>query len=193
MESQLNYFNNGFFDLRPKNFLGEQISEIKNSYFYNIFRNSELNSIEHKFRIITYNISDLYVEEENKKFMTFDSGYMKLINSINKFNFYDEKWGVYESLKIEEISIQKTIEVVKLLQKQSYTNIPDVFPTYRGTLQLEFRKDNNYLEIEFFSKYIKMLVYIDGMYSIFQIPYEKNYLERIMINLRSFNVCTTFK
>ncbi|MEM3091524.1 MAG: hypothetical protein QXD05_00100 [Candidatus Pacearchaeota archaeon] len=80
----------------------------------------------------------------------------KKINNIIKiisFSELDENWDGYGAEKIDNNVLKRVLELIihKELKYQ-----PEVFPTGRGTIQIEYEKPNrDYLEVEIFKdKYI---------------------------------------
>jgi hypothetical protein len=79
----------------------------------------------------------------------------ELIVTINSFRYLKSNWDTYNGIEIKEEVIKKSI----LFLSQLKTEIPDVFPTGRGSIQFEFEKSNgNYLEFEIFPEKINYLL-----------------------------------
>ena len=75
--------------------------------------------------------------------------YTKLIeniNTINSFQNLEPNWNYNDAQAISKAVVTKTIKIIKSLDLQ-----PEVFPTGRNSIQIEFEKENgDYLEFEFF-------------------------------------------
>ena len=70
----------------------------------------------------------------------------KNINTINSFQNLEPNWNYNGAQAISKAVVTKTIKIIKSLDLQ-----PEVFPTGRNSIQIEFEKDNgDYLEFEFF-------------------------------------------
>lgn len=65
---------------------------------------------------------------------------LKKINEMYKF---EEGWDGYDANPISKETLDLTKSLLKRIKMQ-----PEVFPVATGGIQLEYEKENNYLEIE---------------------------------------------
>jgi len=80
-----------------------------------------------------------------------DLKFNELVETINSFRYLKPNWDTYNGVEIKEDVIKKSILFISKLKNE----IPDVFPTGRGSIQIEFEKPNgNYLEFEIFQEEI---------------------------------------
>ncbi len=91
-------------------------------------------------------ISDAFNPNGSIMFWDYNK-YNHNISIIDDFSSLVENWNGYGALPINNDVISRVKEVLGTLFVQ-----PEVFPTGRGGIQVEFQKtDNSYLEFEFFS------------------------------------------
>jgi len=77
---------------------------------------------------------------------------------LNNFSELEANWNGYDGLPIGENIINKTEAIISTLNFQ-----PLIFPTGRGTIQLDYFKDNdNLIEIEIFTDSQFMYKIVDG-------------------------------
>ena len=81
-----------------------------------------------------------------------------LIQKIDDFTSLPDNWDYYGAKAIGNEIVKKSIELVSKL-----TYLPDVFPTPRNTIQLEYEYKDKYLEIEIFDKHFQILTIIDNI------------------------------
>lgn len=74
---------------------------------------------------------------------------------LHSFSFLEENWNFYGAKPFQKELINRVKSIINLLEIQ-----PQVFPTGRDSIQLEFERGGDYLEFEIFS---------DGVISIFEI------------------------
>ncbi len=89
------------------------------------------------------------------------------INVLSSFSELQENWDVYGAQPLSNSLILKVKGVLACLENQ-----PEVFPTGRGSIQLEYERDNgSYLEFE---------CYDDGHVSVLHIDFEGNECESVI-------------
>lgn len=65
------------------------------------------------------------------------------LNKVDEMYKFKKNWNLYGANPIPKETLDLTKKVLKELTMQ-----PEVFPTGASTIQLEYEKGNNYLEIE---------------------------------------------
>lgn len=73
------------------------------------------------------------------------------IDMLEAVSHLDDNWDGYGAAKIDKDIIRKANEIIYNLIYQ-----PEIFPTGRSTIQLEFDKNGDYLEFEIYSSKITM-------------------------------------
>lgn len=82
-----------------------------------------------------------------------EKGQLANLIKLSEFKELRDGWDGYDAMAIEQQSIENTKRILKML-----TNPPELFPTCRGTLQLEYEKTNrDYIEFEIGSKEIRSI------------------------------------
>ena len=81
----------------------------------------------------------------------------ELLKKAEEFEALPENWNNYNALKIDE----RTLNVTKLFIEyfcdkcEKYMENIEIFPTGRGTIQLEYEpSEEKYIEIEIFNNYL---------------------------------------
>jgi hypothetical protein len=78
----------------------------------------------------------------------------KNIERLNGYRYFSDNWDGQGAEIISDIVIDKSIEILKSLSIQ-----PSVFPTGRGSVQIEYELENeDYLEFEIFENHIECLM-----------------------------------
>ncbi|MEN1969856.1 hypothetical protein WMZ97_17480 [Lentibacillus sp. N15] len=76
------------------------------------------------------------------------------INKLKDFLKLEENWNSNQAAVFDEDLINKALEIISVIPVQ-----PDVFPTARQSIQMEYEKENgDYLEFEIFKDHIDMLL-----------------------------------
>ena len=114
------------------------VSGTSNTNVYNQVYSSCINS-EYK------NVSE--ISNPSNSIVFFDySKYKQNISLIEEYSLLQDNWNGYGALPIDKDVISTVKELLSTLIYQ-----PDVFPTGRGGIQIEYQKtDDSYLEFEFF-------------------------------------------
>ena len=111
---------------------------------------------------------------------------MDNITRILDFRNLKENWNGYDAKNFDDKTIIKAIDISR---KFINCQLPEIFPTARGTVQFEWKKKNTgYLEFEVGSEYVAMLemdgednVIVDGY--LFQGEIESiNYIVKCVLN-----------
>lgn len=85
-----------------------------------------------------------------KRFSVFDLRANR--EKLESFRKLKEGWNGYDGMKINESVIEKVMDILPDLEFQ-----PQIFPTGRGSLQLEkYIDDNNLIEIEVFEEEVSV-------------------------------------
>lgn len=92
-----------------------------------------------------------YVQLENDVktyYYEVNSELMKNLQKLNSFYLLEDNWNGYGSLSINPETIETVKTLIATLKYQ-----PDIFPTGRNSVQLQYEKINgDYLEFEIYSK-----------------------------------------
>lgn len=111
---------------------------------------------------------------------------MENITKILDFRNLKENWNGYDAKNFDDKTIIKAIDISR---KFINCQLPEIFPTARGTVQFEWKnKNTGYLEFEVGSEYVAMLemdgennVIVDGY--LFQGEVESiNYIVKCVLN-----------
>jgi hypothetical protein len=90
-------------------------------------------------------------KSDNIYYKFLSSNFNHSLQVINSFKALKPNWDTYNGLEISDLVIKKSISILSKLNE-----IPDIFPTGRGSIQFEFEKQNgDYLEFEIFEDSIK--------------------------------------
>jgi len=82
----------------------------------------------------------------------FPPKYYQNLETLNAIRQFEKNWNGYGAEPIPDHIIEKVRTILPDIEKQ-----PDIFPTGRKSIQLEYEKPNNdYLEFEFFEDKIIM-------------------------------------
>lgn len=82
---------------------------------------------------------------------------LKSLQTLRTIKQLPVDWNGKGSVTFSEALIQKVFTIVRELQFQ-----PDIFPTGRNSIQLEFEIGDDYLEFEIFEDKIIVLIQFDG-------------------------------
>lgn len=75
------------------------------------------------------------------------------LNKVDEMYKFKKNWNLYGADPIPKETLDLTKKVLKELTMQ-----PEVFPTGASTIQLEYEKGNNYLEIELYKNNLKVFL-----------------------------------
>lgn len=98
-------------------------------------------------------VSPGHPDKNDEKISKYERALLNNIDKVNSFQHLNLGWNGYEADPIDKSIIDDVKSQLYLLSIQ-----PDVFPTARNSVQLEFHHDNgNYLEFEIFrDKVVKL-------------------------------------
>lgn len=85
---------------------------------------------------------------------------IKKVNNIRKLNSFQdlaENWNGYGAPAFQDEVLEKVRNILEFIPIQ-----PDVFPTGRGSIQLEYENEANYLEFEIYPDRISVYQEKDG-------------------------------
>jgi uncharacterized protein YsxB (DUF464 family) len=97
------------------------------------------------------------LKEQNKTLIEGTKSIKKEINlnKLDKFSNYKNNWNGYNAKKFKPSLIQKVSKII--LGDELFVQ-PSVFPTLRQSIQLEFRIQHYFIEIEVFEDHFEMIV-----------------------------------
>ncbi len=98
---------------------------------------------------MAYSIIDSMSEQEIQAFVyrSLSPAQMKNIHKVSSFSNLKKGWNGYDAEPIDTSLIERVKEILVSLS----TYQPEVFPTGRNSIQLEYEKENgDYLEFEIF-------------------------------------------
>lgn len=75
------------------------------------------------------------------------------LNKVDEMYKFKKNWNLYGAEPIPKGTLNLTKKVLKELTMQ-----PEVFPTGASTIQLEYEKGNNYLEIELYKNNLNVFL-----------------------------------
>jgi len=84
------------------------------------------------------------------------------LNKLSSFAELEEGWDSEMGLPFSAEHIEKVKTIIKELPTQ-----PQIFPTGRGSIQLEYETDNQYLEFEIYEDKTAVLL-MEGDRSVFE-------------------------
>ena len=96
----------------------------------------------------------------------------RAIKTLESFRLLEHDWDGYGGEPFEDELIDKCIKIVK---KLTYT--PNVYPTFRNSIQLEYSVEQKYLEIEIYEDNCMLLV-MDGGKIIKEREIEENVITK---------------
>ncbi|MCH7413208.1 hypothetical protein MM213_06925 [Belliella sp. R4-6] len=144
-----------------------------------IFRNTSTKSlvIDLGVKSIDYTIlGDQKIGFENQFTRTpknkFFSPLLNNIDTLKSIKNLPKGWNGENTFKFSEDLIQKVYNILSILTFQ-----PEIFPTGRNSIQLEFEREDNYLEFEIFEDKIIALIQFN------EIDEEKEVEEIDILNL----------
>lgn len=113
----------------------------------------QLEEANSKIRFLTTEFSKLKIR--NKELLAHIQNIKKELNvtKLDRISNYEDNWNGFESKKFNKKLINK---VYRLLLDSSLKIQPSVFPTQRNSIQLEFRIDNFFIEVEIFEDEFEM-------------------------------------
>lgn len=142
------------------------------SSIYENFKKNENNSLviswisEKIGKIIQSPIS--FIKEETVVNLSNKKRFLK--DLIFSYKDLPDNWNGNGAVSISCNIIKRAITLLSEIEF-----IPEIFPTARNTVQFEFDKNDNYLEIEIFSDYYNIYQEINGV--------EKEYRETVVMKI----------
>lgn len=106
------------------------------------------------FKVIESPMLDGIYSSVHNEFINYDPEYLNLMENMAKIEMFNKSfYNDEEFTELSHIIIERTR---KLLLDSDLLVQPEVFPTYRGTIQFEYENEaNDYFEVEIFEDYFK--------------------------------------
>jgi hypothetical protein len=135
----------------------------------------DINSISDEAECVT--ASDQYESASAVDCFTL---YTEMQNNIDKLNIiaeYTKNWNGYNADVIDHVVLTTARDIIATLKRQ-----PSLYPTGRSTIQLEYEKNEDYLEFEIFND--KITIYQEN--NLVPIRDESIYIDEIYLAVERF-------